>query len=950
MVKIRGLLVKTKRIWSVVLAVLLAVTMLLPASAASADEATGTYVSPSSAITAGGTEDPVLSADVLPYGDVAKNNTATRFGKTDISLFKGAETFAPGWTKEYTFDVAEGGLYEFTLKYVCATRDDLEISVMVDGVLPFTEAARLEFPGHWQNSDKSRVDGAGNQIAPEQELYLTPVAESAWDYTGSQRDNYRFALTAGTHTVTLLVKEGEGTLASAAFTAPEQVAAYQKPADLSGTNNKIITIEGESAFLKTSKSLIPRSDMANASVSPADPVKGKLNYVGGANWSTPGHTLTWNVTVEQAGYYSLATFYRQNIELGAVSYRHLMIDGKTPFAEANNLRFEYDANWQYYTFGGEEDPYLFWLDAGPHTLSMTVTPGDMAEAYSRLQDITNVMGDLYIDITMLVGETVDIYRSYKLEDQIPQYKERMEYCYRELNELVRYINIVQGYVAANDTSENAYKPKSSMGSTVAGAREIVKQMLDQPFSAHKYKTAFYNSYTNLGTLIGSMTNMPLDIDRIFLIGKDAAKPETGVGFFEGIGFEFSRFFATFSDDYNSVSNMSETGESLTLWVNWGRDQAQVLNALVEEGFSQQTGVAVTIDVVNATLIQGMLAGKGPDVMLHMARTEPVNLAMRGAIIDLTQFSDFEQTLDRFTADSYVPYRYKNGVYALPDTQSFSMMFVRTDILADMGLSTEIKTWDDFAYVSTMLQRNNLQSYIPAGMYSTMLAQYGLEMYDLEKGVSKLDGAEQIQVFIEYTDWYTKYKLPKAIDSFFNRFRVGTTPVGIADFTLLTQLETAAPEIAERWSVQKLPGVYREDGTFSNVSAGAGTGCAITTLAERAGNKENAWKFLKWWTSAEVQLGYSSNLESVLGPLGRQSTSNLEAFRELGWGRDIVGELTEQQQAVKNWEELPGGYYVPRGVDQAFWNVVEQNENPTDIMLEWAEIVNNEMIRKQNEYK
>ncbi len=943
---------KTKRIWSVVFAVLLALTMLLPASAqTAAAEGTAGYVSQSAEDYAARTEDPVVPAEVLTYAALQAQNTATRLGTEAVYLFQNESLiFAPDWTQEFTVEVAEGGLYELTLEYVTSTKYDLEVSVLVDGAAPFEEAARLEFPGHWKNQGDSRVDGAGNQIAPEQALYLTPVKEPARDYTGSQENPYRFALTAGTHTVTVLVREGEGTFASAAFTAPEQVAAYQKPADLSDINQALITLEGEAAFLKTSKALIPKSDMANACVSPADPVKGKLNYVGGSNWATPGHTLTWSFTVTTPGYYSLATFYRQNIELGAVSYRHLKIDGETPFAEAANMRFEYDANWQYYTLGTENDPYLFYLDKGYHTLSLTVTPGDMAEAYSRLQEISNVMGDLYIDITMLVGETVDIYRSYELRDQIPEYTERMEYCRSELNELVRYINIVQGYIKADDYSEKAYKPNSSMGSTVAGAREIIDQMLEQPFSAHKYKTAFYNSYTNLGTLIGSITNMPLDIDRIFLIGKDAAAPQTGTGFFEGIGFEFSRFFATFSDDYNSVSAMGEDGKSLTLWVNWGRDQAQVLNAMVEESFTQKTGIAVSVDVVNATLIQGILAGKGPDVMLQMARTEPVNLAMRGAIIDLSQFSDFEEVTQRFTADSCVPYRYKDGFYALPDTQSFNMMFVRTDILADMGITDPIETWDDFAYVSTMLQRNNLQAYIPATMYQTMVAQYGLELFDLEKGVSNLTQPEQIKVFIEYSDWYTKYKLPKTIDSFFNRFRVGTTPVGVADFTLLTQLETAAPEIADRWSVCKLPGIVREDGTINNVSSGSGTGCAITKLAENAGNKDYAWEFLKWWTSAETQTSYSSNLESVLGPLGRQSTSNLEAFSELGWGRDIKDELIEQQQAVKNWEELPGGYYVARGIDQAFWNVVEQNENPTDVMLEWGEIVNNEMIRKQNEYK
>lgn len=52
----------------------------------------------------------------------------------------------------------------------------------------------------------------------------------------------------------------------------------------------------------------------------------------------------------------------------------------------------------------------------------------MADIYAELQDITSAMGDLYIDITMLVGETVDTYRSYELFNQIPDYDSRMNYC------------------------------------------------------------------------------------------------------------------------------------------------------------------------------------------------------------------------------------------------------------------------------------------------------------------------------------------------------------------------------------------------------------------------------------------------------------------------------------------------------------------------------------------
>ena len=35
--------------------------------------------------------------------------------------------------------------------------------------------------------------------------------------------------------------------------------------------------------------------------------------------------------------------------------------------------------------------------------------------------------------------------------------------------------------------------------------------------------------------------------------------------------------------------------------------------------------------------------------------------------------------------------------------------------------------------------------------------------------------------------------------------------------------------------------------------------------------------------------------------------------------------------------------------KAFWNVVEQNKKPKDMLIEWGEIVNREIERKRKEY-
>lgn len=81
-----------------------------------------------------------------------------------------------------------------------------------------------------------------------------------------------------------------------------------------------------------------------------------------------------------------------------------------------------------------------------------------------------------------------------------------------------------------------------------------------------------------------------------------------------------------------------------------------------------------------------------------------------------------------------------------------------------------------------------------------------------------------------------------------------------------------------------------------------------------------------------------------------ATASNKAFSELDWSNDIVPALLSQRENTVNLPQLPGGYYVTRGIEQAYWNVVEQNANPTDTLIKWGDIVNNEMIRKKAEYE
>lgn len=889
---------------------------------------------------------PVSFADEGSYREYQQLHANEELAAQEASAVLLNNELKTGESVTFTAALPAAGLYELQLCYRCTQAQDAIVSVMIDDGIPFSEAEQISFPAYWVDDGEYQQDETGNQYAPYQALYEQSVTLAARDYSGRYEKPYRLSLTDGNHTVTLKVLQGALTINTVQFTLPEQSLPYQAPDDGTAFSAQSIILEGESAFLKSERSLIALSDVGSALVHPADPVYSKLNYIGGANWKKAGSTVIWKFTVETPGYYQIGMNYRQNQLLGGVSYRHLKIDGKTPFTEAERIKFIYSSEWKYLTVGREDTPFLVYLDAGEHTLSLAATGGAMSEIYVTMQEITAAMGDLYVDITKIVGETVDPYRSYELFRQIPQFNERLDEIITGLETVIADMEQLQ---------------EQNVGSTVSvlkNALRVVQRMRDNPYSAHRYKGSYYDGYTNLSALLGTMTDTPLDIDRLYLIPNGAERPADRPSWFGKMRFSVKQFVATFLSDYSAVSGANK--DNLTIWVNWGRDQAQVLNAAIQDGFVRDTGIGVQVRVVNATLIQAILSGTGPDCMLQMTRTEPVNLAMRGVLRDLTEFEDLYEVAGRFTAGGLDPYRYRDGVYALPDTESFFVMYVRDDILKKMNLAVPT-TWEEYIDLTTVLQRNNLQAYIPytqitdngasntgvggMSLYPTLLYQNGLTLYNEDLTASTLMDTAQIKVFNHWVDWYTKYKMPVTAD-FYNRFRTGSMPIGVAPFTVYTQLKATAPEIDGRWTVVPIPGVRRDDGSISTLSAGSGTGCAITTLAKKP---ENAWKFLKWWTSAPTQLQYSNNLESVIGALGRVSTSNTEAFMAMDWDASMLDDIMAQRANTVQVPEAPGSYYTARGIDQAFWGVVEQGQAPTDLLTRWGEEVNNEMRRKRAEY-
>ena len=122
-----------------------------------------------------------------------------------------------------------------------------------------------------------------------------------------------------------------------------------------------------------------------------------------------------------------------------------------------------------------------------------------------------------------------------------------------------------------------------------------------------------------------------------------------------------------------------------MWITTGRDQAQVLKGLIDDSFTPDTDISVQLKLVPGNiLLPATLAGEGPDVAMQIGEDVPVTYAMRGAAADLSRFADYDEVASRFRDSGLTPYKYDEGVFALPEQQTFPMLFYRKDILKELN--------------------------------------------------------------------------------------------------------------------------------------------------------------------------------------------------------------------------------------------------------------------------
>jgi len=851
-----------------------------------------------------------------------------------------------GWM-EWDFTIEEDGLYNLEIEYMPLEGGYSSIirGLQIDGAYPFEEAARIELDRYWKDSkfpyDRNEI---GQEIRPVQEEIISWRGKLVSDFEVSS-EPLLFHLAKGPHKLRMIgIKEP---IAFKKFTwkTPQTSMSYSKyrGAHPDSTLKDWYQVVEAERFVQKSNTSIQTASGSEPYISP-DP-KGRIMYntLGGDRWRNPGEWVEWQFEVPEQGWYELDLKYFQGTRGKTLAYRTIMLDGAVPYREMLHYALPANDNFQIRPLRDKDGtPFQFYLSEGKHTLRMIADASPVQPALLALRHSLVELSELEKGIRAITGINgqgatatslnLDMNRTWDIRRYDPNVDTKIQKLISDLQSVTAYL-------------DGLNQNKTDLTYAIAVALNMLNKLADNENDIPNKLVDFSIIQNNINTWLGQINYQPVLLDYLVV-----RTPNTKTGLKEPtvlsrIPYNTVNFFRSFYLEYDTHKLNKEN--SITVWVQRGRDYAELLRQMVEQDFTPRTGIHVNIQLMPNPnqLILGNAAGNQPDIALGMATEIPSDYAMRDAVLDLTKFKDYEAVSQRFNPGALRSFAYNGGAYALPEVQNVQVLFYRTDILEQLNLKVP-DTWDDVYAMLPTLQENGKTMFYPTKEFLPFFYQNNASFYTEDGLRTALDSEEAIAGFKQWTDLYTKYSLPLETPVFFNHFREGDMPIGIADFNTYLQLQVAAPEITGNWKIAPVPGIKQSSGEIARWTAQP---VSAALVIKKSKKQEQAWEFLKWWTSDEVQSQYGNDMESYYGLEFRWNTANRNALSSLAWPTEDLKVIQEQSRWAKNMPYVPGYYYLAREMDFAWSRTVLQGIPAIESLRESFVEIQREMSRKQSSF-
>lgn len=837
-------------------------------------------------------------------------------------ILSGQSTLAgDGSSADFSVFVPEAGEYALEIAYRIpeASLQELRVDVAVNGR---SAQRQLALPALWQDGvEEYLVNEYGN------DLYPMPEHVPAWQ-TAVLRDRryysaepLSFTLAAGENTVTLTAHEVAVDIRGVTAVSVSRPAAYAGAE--AGDSDYLQIIEAERYSWKN-RSSIRGNRSRDVQLHPYDAAHARINALSGASWQTPGDTVAYTFDVPADGVYFIGLRLGQTYKKDLAVCKTILMDGVCPYEELAAYPFAYAGGVRQEVLTAAGEPVGFRLTAGTHTLSLASTAAPYAEVIEAIDRLAEEMNSLALDIRVISGNKSDADREWHLEKLMPDAPDRLR---AQIALIDRVFELLEG--GEMGTGESTLSTLKATRQQITRYLEDENGLNDLVNGLGQFAQASGSLAESIAMLSSQLLRQPLDVDRVYILGRPELMPEDSAGFLARVGSEAEKIVASYTVESDVANRIDK--DALNVWMIASVTQVDTLREMVYQAFPAQ---AINLSVLSdeSKLQLAISAGDAPDVVLGGSRGRPYQLGIRGAVYDLRAFEDFDEVAARFTDGMFVPYRHNDKVYALPQTMNLWALFYRTDILDALGLDVP-EDWDQLIRMLPTLYRYGMNVGTVAASSSSLkglvavmpiLMQHGARIYS-DDGLS-VDFTEPtfMRGFTYLTDLYTKYDMDASIGSFYNGLRNGSIPLGIADLSTYILLKNAAGELDGLWDLAPIPGIRQADGSVSRLHPTMASPCYILAGTKRP---EAAWDFLKWWMSSETQKDFAFRLQTTWGETYLWMSANVQAIEEstMFTAKDkqvILGQLAQTAEITPH----PANTFVERALSNAWTSVVVGGED------------------------